>query len=65
MDGVADWIARTFIVAFVLGYLVLVVGWLIWNFRNWFAARFRKSVRPELRPKIPHLGFSHHNRHTH
>lgn len=60
-----DFIARTFVVAFVLVYLALFVALLAWNFRNWLAARFSKSVLAGLRAHFPHLHLSHHHRNVH
>lgn len=60
-----DFIARTFVVAFVLVYVVLFLALLVWNFRNWFAARLKKGILGELRAHFPHLHFSHHHRNVH
>ena len=65
LDNVADLIARMFVVAFALVYFVLMVAWLIWNFRNWLAGRFNKGVWAGLRTQFHRLDFSHHNRNTH
>jgi hypothetical protein len=59
---VTDFIARTFVVAFVLVYVVFFAALLAWNFRNWLAVRFRKGVLARLRTHLPQLHFSHHHR---
>jgi hypothetical protein len=59
---VSDLIARTFVIAFVLVYVVMLVALLVWNFRNWSVTRLGKGLLAHLRANFPHFHFSHHHR---